>query len=63
MELKELKHNIEHNTLDTNLVIMKYSGNGDFITKKFKKSLRNNYFLSFFNLTNLYIKLNFLTNV
>ena len=35
MELKELKHNIEHNTLDTNLVIMKYSGNGDFIIHQY----------------------------
>ena len=35
MELKELKHNIEHNTLNTNIVIMKYSSNGDFIIHQY----------------------------
>ena len=65
MELKELKHNIEHNTLDTNLVIMKYSGNGDFIIHQYlnKYITDNNLELtSIDNLTEIELSTNSLFN-
>ena len=42
MELKELKDKIENNTLDKDLLIFKYSGNGDFIVHQYLSQYRKN---------------------